>query len=177
MLLLPFQKENNLKQKYMKKLVVLITVVLLTMSCGGKKSGPLAKEEFYSADKNTGSGMGMGQATTGTKPTIEKANVSIQPCEGCIMISDLLAGKKNYEGKTIKIKGSVTKFNAEIMGKNWVHIQDGTESAGEFDLTVTTNQLVSVGDIVTFEGKISLDKDFGYGYFYKILLEDAKLVQ
>ena len=62
------------------------------------------------------------------------------------------------------------------MGKNWVHIQDGTEFEGGYDLTITTNQMVSLGETVTFEGKIVLNKDFGYGYFYNILMEDAKPV-
>ncbi len=165
----------------MKNLVLTISIALLLFSCNGPKSGPLVKEEYYSAEKEkakeSGMGMGMGQASTGSKVALEKANVSVVPCEGCLKIADLLTGKKDYAGKTVKIKGSVTKFNAEIMGKNWVHLQDGTESDGVFDLTVTTDKVVSVGDIVTFEGKIILDKDFGYGYFYSILMEDGKIVQ
>jgi len=163
----------------MKKIVLSISIVLVLFSCNGPKSGPLVKEEYYSAekDKAEGMGMGMGQASAGSKVALEKANVSVVPCEGCLKIADLLVGKKDYAGKTVKIKGSVTKFNAEIMGKNWVHLQDGTESEGVYDLTVTTDKVVSVGDIVTFEGKIILDKDFGYGYFYSILMEDGKIVQ
>lgn len=163
----------------MKKIVISISIVLVLFSCNGPKSGPLVKEEYYSAekDKPAGMGMGMGQASAGSKVALEKANVSVVPCEGCLKIADLLAGKKDFAGKTIKIKGSVTKFNAEIMGKNWVHLQDGTESEGVYDLTITTDKVVSVGDIVTFEGKIILDKDFGYGYFYNILMEEGKIIQ
>lgn len=161
----------------MKKIVLSISIVLVLFSCNGPKSGPLVKEEYYSAEKDKAEGMGMGQASAGSKVALEKANVSVVPCEGCLKIADLLAGKKDFAGKTVKIKGSVTKFNAEIMGKNWVHLQDGTESEGVYDLTVTTDKVVSVGDIVTFEGKIILDKDFGYGYFYSILMEDGKIVQ
>jgi hypothetical protein len=161
----------------MKKLTILMTIVLVLFSCSGRKSGPLAKEEYYSADKPQTMGQGMAQQSTGSKVETEKANVSVVPCEGCIKIADLLAGKKDFEGKSIKIKGSVTKFNPEIMGKNWVHIQDGTEFEGAFDLTITTDKLVSVGDIVTFEGKIILNKDFGYGYFYNILMENGQPVK
>jgi hypothetical protein len=63
------------------------------------------------------------------------------------------------------------------MGKNWVHIQDGTENQEGFDLTVTTDITVSVGETVTFEGKIALDKDFGYGYVYNVIMEEGKSVQ
>jgi len=63
------------------------------------------------------------------------------------------------------------------MGKNWIHIQDGTEGEGVYDLTITSLQNVSVGDTVTFEGKIALDKDFGYGYFYNVLMEEGGLIK
>jgi len=165
----------------MKKLAVLLTIVLVLLSCKGPKSGPLAKEEYYSAEKSAGMGSGMSsgmaQQSTGVKVVPEKANITVQPCEGCTKIADLLSGKKGFEGKTVRIKGSVTKFNPEIMGKNWIHIQDGTEFEGGFDLTITTDKTVSVGDIVTFEGKIFLDKDFGYGYVYNIIMEEGKLVE
>jgi hypothetical protein len=62
------------------------------------------------------------------------------------------------------------------MNKNWIHIQDGSEFQGGFDLTITTDKSVSLGDTVTFEGKLALDKDFGYGYFYTVLIEDGKQV-
>ncbi len=106
----------------------------------------------------------------------EKITVSIEPCDGCITISKLFESKQSFSGKSIKVKGQVTKFNPQIMGKNWVHLQDGTESEGLYDLTVTTDKEVSVGDVITFEGKIALDKDFGYGYFYSVLMEEAKPV-
>jgi hypothetical protein len=67
------------------------------------------------------------------------------------------------------------KFSGGIMNRNWVHIQDGTKDNGKFDLTVTTQDSVKVGDVVIFEGKIALNKDIGAGYFYEILMEDAKM--
>lgn len=59
------------------------------------------------------------------------------------------------------------------MDKNWVHIQDGTNFKGKFDLTVTTDREFKIGDVVTFEGRISLNKDFGYGYYYEVLMENG----
>jgi hypothetical protein len=61
------------------------------------------------------------------------------------------------------------------MDRNWVHLQDGTSDSGSFDLTVTTEEEVNVGDVLTFEGKIKLDKDFGAGYSYEVIMEQAKL--
>ncbi|MCI0522495.1 MAG: hypothetical protein L0Y37_02470 [Bacteroidales bacterium] len=118
----------------------------------------------------------IGQSHT-VQAVTEKANISIEACEGCVTIGDLIKNKKSYSSKTIMIKGMVTRLNPEIMGKNWVHIQDGTEYKEGFDLTITTQEVVQVGDVVTFEGTIELDKDFGYGYFYSILMEDGKIVR
>ena len=107
------------------------------------------------------------------KPTIEKLDVSIEPAEGGISIATLFANRETYKDQIVKIKGQVTKFNPNIMGKNWLHIQDGSDDSGTFDLTITTTQVVNVGDVVTFEGKISLNKDFGAGYTYEVIMEEA----
>jgi hypothetical protein len=117
--------------------------------------------------------MGGQTPAQGVKPVIEKKDVKVTPAAGGITIADLFSKKDKYSGKTVKIKGQVVKFNPEIMGKNWIHIQDGTESNGDFDITVTSSSAVKVGDMITVEGKVSLDKDFGAGYFYKVIVEDA----
>jgi hypothetical protein len=111
------------------------------------------------------------------KVVVEKKDIKVAPAAGGITIEKIYASKQQYAGKTVKITGEVTKFNAGIMNKNWIHIQDGTESAGKFDFTATTDGEVKVGDKVTLEGKIVLDKDFGYGYFYEVLMEDAKVIK
>ncbi len=119
----------------------------------------------------------MSSDSTSGKPQISKIEVKIDPIAGGITIADLYAKKASYSGKTIKVKGKVTKFSPEIMGKNWIHLQDGTESNGKYDLTITTDLTVNVGDIIVLEGKITLDKDLGYSYFYEVLMEDAKKVK
>lgn len=111
------------------------------------------------------------------KPKIEKANVKIDKISGGISIAELYANKSKYEGKIVKIKGQVTKFSPEIMEKNWIHMQDGTDANGKFDLTITTKETVKVGDIIVVEGKIALNKDLGYSYFYEVLLEEAKIIK
>ena len=108
------------------------------------------------------------------KPELEKKEISIEPTEGGITIGELFANRDSYAGKTVLIKGQVTKINRAIMDKNWVHLQDGTGDSGNFDLTITTEAEVNVGDVVTFEGKITLNKDFGAGYSYEVIMEDAK---
>lgn len=109
------------------------------------------------------------------KPELEKKEISIEPAEGGITIAELFTNRDSYADKTVLIKGQVTKVNRAIMDKNWIHLQDGTGDSGGFDLTITTDEEVNVGDVVTFEGKITLNKDFGSGYSYEVLMEQAKL--
>lgn len=119
------------------------------------------------------------QPTGGTpqKPTIEKTEVSVEKFPGGINIKELFADAAKYAGKEVKIRGKITKVNNGIMGKNWLHIQDGTENNGDFDLTVTAKDEFAVGDVIAFIGKIAVNKDFGYGYSYKVLLEDAVAIK
>jgi hypothetical protein len=157
----------------MKKLFILLTVILSFTYCKGPGSGPLVRESFNKEDRNQNTVAQSHKSSV----TTEKINVVVEPCNDCVTIAKLLANKQSYSGKVIKVKGNVTKFNPAIMGKNWVHIQDGSEFKGGFDLTVTTDIQTSVGETLTFEGKIVLDKDFGYGYFYNVLMEDGKVIE
>ncbi len=108
--------------------------------------------------------------------SLAAAGLPLQPDE-TISIAELYANKTVYQGKTVRLHGKVVKYNPNIMGKNWVHIQDGTEHEGKNDLTVTTSMTTKVGDEITVEGTVVLNKDLGAGYFYEILLEDATIVK
>lgn len=99
--------------------------------------------------------------------------VNVEPAKGAIKISELVSNLKKYDGKVVKVTGKCVKVNPMIMGRNWVHIQDG--SANNYDLTVTTDEVVQLGSIVTLEGTISLNKDFGAGYRYDVIMEGATL--
>jgi hypothetical protein len=108
------------------------------------------------------------------KPVVAREEISIEPIDGGISIAELFSNRDSYANKVVRIKGQVTKVNLSIMGKNWVHLQDGTGDLGNNDLLVTTQKEVALGDIVVFEGTISLNKDFGSGYSYEVLMEEAK---
>lgn len=107
----------------------------------------------------------------------EFETIDIEPPEGGISISELLARKDKLKGKTVRIKGRVMKYNSGIMGKNWVHLDDGSCKGGKCDLTITTIDETKPGDLITVEGKISLNKDFGAGYFYSLIMEDASILK
>ncbi len=81
--------------------------------------------------------------------------------------------KKELAGTEITLRGRVVKYNAGILGKNWLHIQDGTGADSTDDLTVTTDATAAVGDTVAIRGVVVCDKDFGSGYLYDVIVEDA----
>jgi len=119
---------------------------------------------------------GMPKASPNDRKISEKDDkISVEPAMDGISIKELSVNRDSYAGKIVKIRGQVTKFNPAIMGKNWVHIQDGTSDATIHDITITTDDIVKVGEVVTFEGTILLDKDFGAGYSYEIIMEKANV--
>lgn len=117
------------------------------------------------------------EVTPGSQVKTKKSDVMVEAVEGTVSIGELFSNPGSYEGKSIKIRGEVTKFNAAIMDRNWVHIQDGTEANGKFDLTATSTESFMVGSVVTVEGVVTLNQDFGYGYSYEILLENTTQVK
>ena len=112
-----------------------------------------------------------------TKPTIEKKDVTVETATNGISLAELFKNREKYNNKVVTLKGEVTKYNPAIMGVNWFHMQDGTDFNGEFDLTVTTAAELKIGDVVTIQGKVALNKDFGAGYVYSIIVENATLVK
>lgn len=120
-------------------------------------------------------GMGGMMPHSNVKPEAD-ANISVKPAEGGVTIAQLFENKKSYEGKSVKIRAKVVKVNLGIMGRNWIHIQDGTGDGSNYDLTVTSNDNARVGEVVVVEGFVTLDKDFGSGYKYDMILEDSKVI-
>lgn len=109
-------------------------------------------------------------------PTTEREEkVSVQKLQGGKSIAEIFSGMKNLNGKIVKVRGKVMKYNSGIMGTNWIHIQDGTSSQGDYDLLITSDTEVQLGKVITAEGKVATNKDFGSGYAYKVLIENAKV--
>lgn len=101
----------------------------------------------------------------------------IPPVAGSVSVASIVTNSKSMAGKTVTVRGKVVKYNGAIMGLNWLHIQDGSGSVkdGTGDITVTTNAVAKVGDIVTITGTVVVDKDFGSGYSYAVLLQNATI--
>lgn len=118
----------------------------------------------------------------GTAPPTERINVGRvvkAPGADARTVAETWAQKASLNGKTVTIRGLVVKVNEGVMGKNWVHLQDGSGDAaqGTFDITVTTLDKASAGDTVTVTGTVRTNRDVGAGYVYAVLIEDAKVVR
>lgn len=144
---------------------------------------------IYFVNKISKSPQGTGSATmadphsgsaahhSGKVKTEKKTDITVEKSGDELKIEQIFSAKESFEGKIIEISGVVVKVNNQVMGKNWVHIQDGTSANGKYDLTITTQDEVNVGDKVTFKGKLYLNKDFGAGYFYDVIVEEASLTE
>ncbi|MFQ5643392.1 MAG: hypothetical protein ACE5FQ_06810 [Thiogranum sp.] len=98
----------------------------------------------------------------------------ISKAEGGKSIDEIITQKDALAGKTVRVRGKVVKFTKEVLGHNWIHIQDSSSGA---DLTVTTDGTAGIDDIIVAEGTLNLGRDFGYGYVYELILEDASITK
>ena len=131
---------------------------------------PASKQEVSEMPED-----GQSHSAAPSCPNTDFSGIS-KPAGGKTVV-EIYAATKELDGRPVSLSGRVMKFNAEIMGKNWAHVQDGTGSAGANDITVTTKDTAKVGDIVQVRGTLRLDRDFGYGYKYALLIEDATLLK
>ena len=134
----------------------------------------------YFVDSVRVNGVGVAPAAPNAAQVEGHPQVAVQPAQNISgvakadkSVAEVFAEKGTLAGKTIKVRGKVVKFSPGIMGKNWIHLQDGTGAAGSNDLTVTTNDMVKQGDTIVASGVVVADKDFGYGYKYPVMIEDA----
>ncbi|CAN5883706.1 hypothetical protein BH11MYX3_BH11MYX3_33850 [soil metagenome] len=93
---------------------------------------------------------------------------TIAPPAGGQTIASLAGDKGSAAGTAVLVRGKVVKVNNGILGHNWVHLQDGSG-----DLTLTTDATLTLGQVVAMRGTVARNKDFGAGYTYAVLLENA----
>ncbi|MCB2216003.1 MAG: DNA-binding protein [Desulfobulbaceae bacterium] len=93
-------------------------------------------------------------------------------------VGEVFAKAQQLDGTTVRVRGTVVKYNANIMGRNWVHLQDGSGDPlnNTHDLVVTTSQELTKDQVVTLEGTVAINRDFGAGYTYGVLVEQAVVV-
>ncbi len=141
---------------------------ILFLSDLSKPGEPGASDVTTTTDDEAGE---MAAPSVQTLPAVEAG--SVPKAEGGYTVAELYAGKTELAGTEVVIIGRVVRYNENIMGKNWLHIKDGSGQAGTDDLTITTATAVQLGDLVLVRGRVTRDKDFGSGYFYDLIIEDA----
>ena len=110
-------------------------------------------------------------------PTLDEIDLSnIERPEGGKTVEEIFQQQDALSGKPVLVRGKAVKVSNGILGKNWIHLRDGSGEDGSNDLTVTTTSTVQVGETVTARGTLNQDRDFGSGYTYDVLLEDANLL-
>ena len=125
-----------------------------------------------------GDGLPAGHPAVGNPAStqVEVDLSGIKKAQGGKTIQEIYTDGAKLKGKQVTVRGKVVKFSAMIMGKNWMHLKDGTGATGSNDLTVTSSAKAKVGDTVLVTGPVSTDKDFGFGYKFAVILDDAKVV-
>ena len=107
----------------------------------------------------------------------EKIKVDKAAGPNAYTVSEIFKNSKKLDKKKVVVKGKVVKISTGVMKKNWIHLQDGTGDAKKAtnDLVVTSADVPEMGDVVTASGTVATNKDFGSGYKYKVLIEDASI--
>ena len=99
----------------------------------------------------------------------------VEKAAGGKTVSEIITDRKNLAGREVWVRAKVVKFTPNIMGKNWLHVRDGSGDENTNDLIVSTNAVVKVGDLVLVRGIVSVDRDFGFGIKYSVIIEDAEV--
>jgi hypothetical protein len=169
------------------KTVFLVTVAVVSLvilsACGGdQRDGDHAQAQQPApqpappADQHAAPPTEMpgGHPPLSTPAEIDLSDIA--PATGGKTVAAVWAERHDLAGSEIAVRGRVVKFLPSIMNRNWLHLRDGTGEAGTNDLTVTTQATAQVGDLVTVTGRIVVDRDFGAGYRYEVIMEDAAVV-
>lgn len=135
-----------------------------------------SKDKAADPAKDKGASPGSKAAATG-----KDSKISVPKATGpnAYSVQEAFAGSAKLNKKKVVVKGKVVKVSAGIMGKNWIHIQDGTgsQAKGNHNLVCTSKDMADVDDVVTVSGTLFKDKDFGGGYKYAVIIEDATVTK
>ncbi|HHB74977.1 MAG TPA: DNA-binding protein [Desulfobulbus sp.] len=157
------------------------------MAAGNKNSFAEAMNAEHGAGKTVGpmtdgaammGGAMMASGGSGSA-VVPSRDIKVDKAEGnnAFTVGECFSQGKKLNNKKVRVRGKVVKVSRMIMGKNWVHIQDGTGNPMDntHDLVVTTMADPKLDSVVVVEGTLHADKDFGAGYKYKVIIEDAEI--
>ncbi len=150
-----------------------LAVVAILAGCSKKEAPPAVTAAAPTAPAASASPQ-MPADHPAAKPGEQVDLSGIAKAEGGKTVAEVFAEKDALAGKLVSVRGKVVKVNGGIMGKNWLHVRDGSGAEGTNDLTVTTaGELPALGATVVVTGPVALDQDFGMGYQYVVMLQDA----
>ena len=119
------------------------------------------------------------RAHQGLAKAPEVADLKVPKAQGpeARTVAEIVAKKADLRDKPVMVRGRVVKFTSNVMGKNWIHLRDGSGSAKDNtnDILVTTKDRTQVGNIVLARGVVRTDVDLGSGYSYTVLIDGATL--
>lgn len=101
--------------------------------------------------------------------------IHVTRAAGDMTVEEVATRRTELKDRQVQVRGKIVKYTPGILGRNWIHLRDGSGAEGSNDLLVTTTDQAKSGDIVTVKGVVHTDRDFGAGYTYKVLIEDAAL--
>ena len=118
------------------------------------------------------------QAALAGRPDVKVQKVAKATGADARTVEEIWSQRERLKGKTVTVRGQVVTFTP-AMGKNFVHIRDGSGDSEKKnnDVAVTTADTVAVGDVVTAKGVVATDKNLGFGYAYPVIVEDAKMMK
>ena len=126
-----------------------------------------------------GAGGDMAAAHSGVAKAADVRDVKVPKASGpdARTVAEIVTKRAELKDKTILVRGKVVKYTPEVLGKNWIHLRDGSGSASDNtdDVLVTTKDQARIGDVVVVKGVVHTDRDLGSGYSYKVMIEEATL--
>ena len=146
----------------------------------GGFSAALQAEQTNQAAAGAAAGAELkGESSGSLGAIVPSADVNVHKATGANSrsVGECFDQAKDLNGTTVRVRGKVMKVSRQIMGKNWLHLQDGTGNPmqNRHDLVVTTLDEPKEGEVVTIEGVLAANRDFGAGYKYEVIVEDARV--
>ncbi|MBW2471661.1 MAG: DNA-binding protein [Deltaproteobacteria bacterium] len=143
-------------------------------------TGAESFSQALTSESGSAAATSAGMITGSQKAIVPVAEVKVEkaPGENSYTVEEIFSKSSELNGKTVTVRGKVMKISPNIMGRNWIHLQDGTGNpeSNTHDLVVTTSQEPAADwDIITIEGVLAADKDFGSGYSYAAIIEEASI--
>lgn len=170
----------------MKNISIIIVITLMFTACNKQEfketkvapqptAMPLTADDMANKELPAGHPPIDGQNAQATANSNTVTVAKMEKAANGVTVLECYEKKASLKNKPVTIRGKIVKFSPGIMGKNWIHLRDGSGSEGTNDIVVTTDANAKINDTVIVSGILSTDKDIGSGYFFPVIIENAKI--